>query len=423
MAEEAWRGQTPRVACIRRFSTSELPPNPEKAEKKKSTSKEAKVKEILKVEKEFSFLIIGNKRENINRITAATKTIIYLSKHYDGAERDIEIRGSAENVARAKEMILESIKGIVKLEVPKSVLPFLIGRGGVNVRKLTEDTGVRMRVCDAVEQQEHVEIVLYGAPAENIQAAKKRIDDVVAAKASAPAVRLEKEIFDVSNAVASAIIGRGGANIKKIQSDTNAKLFLQNKPGTEDEDGNAQREIIIVGDSKSVQAAKAVVTDIMSDTQQMRDSAADHAPKHAVSQRTPKAEQRKGVEQSYYLYSEDQTEAIECEVAIRESMTTNLSLRFNNFLAIKKPIPPQEDAFTCLDADAEIQRLKDQGHKMDDEWIEYGKEIAAALNLNPTFTYSRKRSLFRLAMKAMNAEDPMYLVRPVKLQESEKADA
>eukprot|EP00960_Hanusia_phi_P068116 766764-Hanusia_phi.AAC.9 len=377
-----------QTATWRSFSSG----SPDGGGKSDYARKQNHVTEVVRLDKDFCFIVIGNKRENLMRISKTTKTIIYINNRSDGAERMVEIRGAPENVEKAKEMILDSIKGVLKMTVAKSVLPFVIGKGGVNIRKLSQDTGVKVRTFDIDAESLDGELILYGAPAENIQMAKKRIEEIIGSKAGAGMVGkkqgLQKEIFDVSNSEASAIIGR--------------VILVDLRPGQEDADGNAQREIIIVGDSKSVQAAKAVVTDIMADTQSKKEAGSDHTPKSALA-RLPRIGQRNEPEHSMYLCpDENQTEAIECHISTVKAKTFP---------------PPQEDAFTVLDSDAEIQRLKDQGHKVDEEWVEIGREIANALNLNPTFTYHRKRSLFRLAMKTMNAEDPMYYVTPFKIPE------
>ncbi|XP_011707641.1 PREDICTED: vigilin [Wasmannia auropunctata] len=199
--------------------------------------------------KQFHKFVIGKGGVNIRKIREETQTKIDLPA--EGEKSDvITITGKKENVERAKEMIQKiqnELANIVtdEITIPPKFYNSLIGTGGKLIHSIMEDCGgVTIKFPTAESKSDKVTI-------------RGPKDDVEKAKAQLLELSNEKQLSSFSAEVRAKVqhhkflIGKNGANIKKLRESTGARIMF---PTEEDQD---KEVITIMGKKESVEKAKA----------------------------------------------------------------------------------------------------------------------------------------------------------------------
>ncbi|KYM96071.1 PREDICTED: vigilin [Cyphomyrmex costatus] len=199
--------------------------------------------------KQFHKFVIGKGGVNIRKIREETQTKIDLPA--EGEKSDvITITGKKENVEKAKEMIQKiqnELANIVtdEITIPPKFYNSLIGTGGKLIHSIMEDCGgVTIKFPTAESKSDKVCI-------------RGPKDDVEKAKAQLLELSNEKQLSSFSAEVRAKIqhhkflIGKNGANIKKIRESTGARIMF---PTEEDQD---KEVITIMGKKEAVEKAKA----------------------------------------------------------------------------------------------------------------------------------------------------------------------
>ncbi|CAL1673143.1 unnamed protein product [Lasius platythorax] len=199
--------------------------------------------------KQFHKFVIGKGGVNIRKIREETQTKIDLPA--EGEKSDvITITGKKENVEKAKEMIQKiqnELANIVteEITIPPKFYNSLIGTGGKLIHSIMEDCGgVTIKFPTAESKSDKVSI-------------RGPKDDVEKAKAQLLELSNEKQLSSFSAEVRAKVqhhkflIGKNGANIKKIRESTGARIIF---PTDEDQD---KEVITIMGKKEAVEKAKA----------------------------------------------------------------------------------------------------------------------------------------------------------------------
>lgn len=186
-------------------------------------------------------LVIGKGGENIKRLQAETGCRIQVIQ--DGAynnaqEKPLRVEGPREAVQFARMKISEIIStdihtaGIVspanrmEFPVPRESVGSIIGKGGETIKRIQAETGVNIQFKpDAGEMTPTRTAVLTGNP-ECLPNAKKMIDEIIGsgnASDGKPGVSVH---VPVPSKHTGLIIGRGGENIRQMQTESGAHIEL-----------------------------------------------------------------------------------------------------------------------------------------------------------------------------------------------------
>ena len=171
-------------------------------------------------------LLIGHRGETIKKLQKETGCFIDIRK----GDNKARVRGeTAEAVQTALAMIVDIIgteweSRKIKLPVA-SAAAYVVGKKGETIQKLQKTHGV---VIEINRQDDHVDIF---GPSESCDAVMKEIETIFLEN-----VTYYKRI-EISQKYVSAIIGRGGENIRQLQTESQADLSVQ-RPGSGKNDRN-----------------------------------------------------------------------------------------------------------------------------------------------------------------------------------------
>lgn len=220
--------------------------------------------------KKFHKFIIGKGGANIRKIREETQTKIDLPA--EGDKNDvITITGKKENVEDAKEKIRkiqDELENIItdEITIPPKFYNSIIGTGGKLIRSIMEDCGgVAIKFPSAESKSDKVTI---RGPKDDVERAKQQLLELTNERQLSS---FTAEVFDVIFSYKFEIvnenllqvrakpqhhkflIGKSGANIKKIRDSTGARIVF---PNNSDED----RELItIIGKKEAVEQAKTIL--------------------------------------------------------------------------------------------------------------------------------------------------------------------
>ncbi|XP_015598207.1 vigilin [Cephus cinctus] len=222
--------------------------------------------------KQFHKFVIGKGGANIRKIREETQTKIELPA--EGEQSDvITITGKKENVEEAKEKIKKIQDEQANITSEEIVIPpkfynSLIGTGGKLIQSIKEDCGgVIIKFPTAASQSDKVTIM---GPKDDVEKAKQLLLEH----------RNEKQLSSFSATVRAKaqhhkfLIGKNGANIKKIRESTGARIIF---PTEQDED----KEIItIIGKEDAVEKAKAELEATIEEIDNITEGEISIDPKH-----------------------------------------------------------------------------------------------------------------------------------------------
>jgi len=212
----------------------------------------------LEVEVPFEYhrFIIGQKGEGVRELMNRFNVNIKVPQSEEQSSIVI-VTGTVENVKEARgglEARMEEIQAkldddkarsfVVRVSVNPEYHPKIIGRRGANIMKMRADFGVNIQLPKpgTGEEQDVITITGYEGKAEE---AKQAILAIVNEYES-----MIREDVEIDHRIHSYIIGRRGAEIKKIQQKFNVELKLP-------KDGDANPDLVtIMGDEEGVADCK-----------------------------------------------------------------------------------------------------------------------------------------------------------------------
>lgn len=199
--------------------------------------------------KQFHKFVIGKGGANIRKIRDETQTKIDLPAEGDNNDV-ITITGKKEHVEEAQKRIQKiqnELANIVNEEIiiPPKFYNSLIGAGGKLIHSIMEDCGgVAIKFPTAESKSDKVTI---RGPKEDVERAKIQLLELTT----------ERQLSSFTAEVRAKpqqhkfLIGKNGANIKKIRESTGARIVF---PTDKDED---KEVITIIGKKDAVEKAKA----------------------------------------------------------------------------------------------------------------------------------------------------------------------
>ncbi|XP_063359455.1 vigilin [Cydia amplana] len=230
--------------------------------------------------KQFHKFIIGKGGANLRKIRDETQTQIDLPAEGDDSDV-ITVRGKRENVEEAVKKIqqIHNEKANVVTEevtIPPKYYNSLIGAGGKLIHSIMEECGGVLIKFPAADSDSD-KVVIKG-PGEDVEKAKAQLlahasERELTSHTATVRARAEHHKF---------LIGKSGANIRKIREHTGARIIF---PTDKDEDKEA---IFIIGREEQVEAARkqleAAVAEISNVSESEMAVAARHH-RHFVARR------------------------------------------------------------------------------------------------------------------------------------------
>ncbi|KAK1168684.1 vigilin-like [Acipenser oxyrinchus oxyrinchus] len=198
--------------------------------------------------KQFHKNIIGKGGANIKKIREETNTKIDLPAENSNSEV-IVITGKKANCEAARNRILaiqKELANIIELEVsiPSKLHNSLIGSKGRFVRSIMEECG-GVHIHFPTEGS-GIDTVIIRGPAEDVDKAKQQLLSLAEEKQT----RSHTVELRAKPEYHKFLIGKGGANIRKVRDNTGARIIF---PTAEDKD---QELITVVGTEDSVRDAQ-----------------------------------------------------------------------------------------------------------------------------------------------------------------------
>ncbi|KAG7307616.1 hypothetical protein JYU34_007838 [Plutella xylostella] len=207
--------------------------------------------EEIPIFKQFHKFIIGKGGVNLTKIRDETQTVIDLPAEGDDSDV-ITVRGKREHVKEAVKKIqqIHNEKANVVTEevtIPPKYYNSLIGAGGKLIHSIMEECGgvlIKFPAADSDSDK-----VIIKGPGEDVERAKVQLlahasERELTSHTAQVRARPEQHKF---------LIGKNGANIKKIREQTGARIVF---PTDKDEDKEA---IFIIGREEQVEAARAAL--------------------------------------------------------------------------------------------------------------------------------------------------------------------
>jgi len=226
----------------------------------------------VSVFRQFHKFVIGKAGANINKIREETSTRIDLPSEGSNSD-EITITGKMENCELAKkriEKIQEDLAAIVEMDIiiPAKFHNSMIGAGGKLIQSISEECGgvaIKFPPPDAKSDK----VTIRGPK-----------DDVAKAKDMLVELSNEKQEASFSTEVRAKpqhhrfLIGRSGANIKKIRDATGARIIF---PTNKDED---KELITIIGRKDAIGKAKEQLESIIKELDKIAEDTMTIDPKH-----------------------------------------------------------------------------------------------------------------------------------------------
>jgi len=165
----------------------------------------------------------------------------------------VRITGLPNGINAAKQKIAEvAAQEEVTFTISPPTVAYLLGRGGTAIHDLEERFGVNVRLAKE-EGKVHV---------------RGHTDAVNGFKAVIAEGERSKTTFSVDSRVLAAVIGKGGANLKKIYEDTHVQVDIGRPAGNNTENtGPANISLVYIGENaaETIQRAKQQVLDLVND--------------------------------------------------------------------------------------------------------------------------------------------------------------
>eukprot|EP00117_Sycon_ciliatum_P047467 scpid75486/ scgid33905/ Far upstream element-binding protein 1; DNA helicase V len=192
-------------------------------------------------------LVIGKGGETIKRLQAESGCVMFVVQ--DGpspGEKPLRIQGTPQTIEHARVLVNELLNSSdmppganapgLRMDVPREVVGVVIGRGGENVRRIHNETGVRIQFQP--DSGEKTRTAVLSGPAENLAAAQKIILDVMSERnqggsggssipnAGGSGGNVQEVQFPVPANQCGLVIGRGGETIRQLKQQSGCHIEL-----------------------------------------------------------------------------------------------------------------------------------------------------------------------------------------------------
>ncbi|CAG2118878.1 unnamed protein product, partial [Medioppia subpectinata] len=225
--------------------------------------------------KQFHKFIIGKEGANIKKIRDETGTRIDLPA--EGADSDvIVITGMKSNVETARDRIQtiqNELEDVVQVDImiPSKIHNYIIGAKGRQIRQIMDDCGgVVIRFPPEGAGSDKVSI---RGPKDCVQKAKQQLI----------AISNEQQINNFSEELKIKpehhryLIGKNGANIKKVRDNAGARVFF---PTGKEESAADRDSVIITGKKEEVIKARQMLEEMVKDLEKVVEGEMKVEPKY-----------------------------------------------------------------------------------------------------------------------------------------------
>jgi len=244
--------------------------------------------------------VIGKGGETIKGIRAESGATMHTSKLIQNVGvRTAKVSGTTEQVSAAIKLVIAAVSeeqpSITFLAEHRS-LGALIGKQGVNIKQLREETGAKIFIpkeCIGNSTQKEIQIsgewdavtqavnavVCHLAESTNATGIPyvpgsvggyplaPLVGNGIANSGAASVCRIET-IMWVPNAAIGQVIGRGGANIKVVRLQSTANVNIDN--GEDDDDDSTERKITIKGSRQAIDTACRMIENLVNQANQQQ---------------------------------------------------------------------------------------------------------------------------------------------------------
>lgn len=223
--------------------------------------------------KQFHRMLIGKQGAFIRKIREDTQTRIEVPSE-DSDSDSITIIGKQENVRKARALIEEKVKELVKVEedfveIAHSLHTALIGRGGAIIRQIRQECGnvIINFPPEGSEGKPGSDKITLKGPREEIEKAKKEL------------VKLAKEKNEISYAedvpakleYHRFLVGKKGSNVNTLRDQYNVRIIFPSNAKDSNNNKNVsatpqcQDIITIIGSEKNVKAVRVEIEKTLKD--------------------------------------------------------------------------------------------------------------------------------------------------------------
>lgn len=220
----------------------------------------------LHIFKQFHRMLIGKQGIFIRKVREDTQTRIEVPAE-DSDSDSIVIIGKQENVRKARNLIEEKVKELVKVEedsveIAHSLHTALIGRGGAIIKQIRQECGgVIINFPPETSTGKESDKITLKGPREDIEKAKKEL------------IKLAKEKNEISytedvpakNEYHRFLVGRNGNNVNTLREQYNVRIIFPSSNGAKDNNNNKnaanqdQDVITIIGSEENVKSVRAEI--------------------------------------------------------------------------------------------------------------------------------------------------------------------
>jgi far upstream element-binding protein len=161
----------------------------------------------------------------------------------EGQPRKVSISGTPASVAAAKQLVLEMTSSDIvpdptlggagaggeiseQLDIAQQMVGRVIGRGGETIKGLQVQSGAHITIDQNFPEGQPRKATVTG-PTANVKRAIQMIQDLIAGGPSAVSVPGGAErVIDIQQSIVGKIIGKGGETIKGMQTQTGARIQI-----------------------------------------------------------------------------------------------------------------------------------------------------------------------------------------------------
>jgi len=194
----------------------------------------------IEVDSDMIGTVIGKQGARIIEMQKTFNVTMDIHK----SNNSIKVKGAKDAVAKAKAAIQkfleENKRDSVSIAVDPVILPMLIGKGGAAISKLQADTGASIDINKGSNTLQIKGLV------DAVAKAKAEIENFIEERSG------DSQFVELEDEVLKALVGKGGATIRKIQDDTKAYLDLDKE----------KKGVQIRGRTEAVVKAAAVVREL-----------------------------------------------------------------------------------------------------------------------------------------------------------------
>lgn len=220
-------------------------------------------KDII-IEQKYHSNLIGKNGKNLSEIRAKFNDVQIQIPNQEDKSEVITLRGNKLDVENCYKYLQKTVKDMQEnnyqdeIHIFKQFHRMLIGKQGIFIRKVREDTQTRIEV--PAEDSDSDSITIIGKQ-ENVRKARALIEEKVK-----ELIKVEEDHVEIAHSLHTALIGRGGAIIKQIRADCGGVII--NFPESNAKKADADK-ITLKGPREEIEKAKKELIKLAAEKNEM----------------------------------------------------------------------------------------------------------------------------------------------------------